>query len=330
MRSIASAFACLLAMSSIVACGPVEIERAAVSRAAVLEADRIVTTDGFALPLKVTPAADGAPLRAVIVALHGFGDYRAGFDAPAAAWAKAGIATWAYDQRGFGETSGRGRWHGVDAMVDDALLALRLVAARHPGVPVYLAGESMGGAVALAAMGALAGRGEEGLLAGAILIAPAVRSRDTIGALGRAGLWLTAHALPWHPLGPTSIDFEPSSDKEMLRRFSADPKVLKGPRTDMIWGLANLMDRAKQAAPKVGTPWLMLLGRNDRLVPQGPTRALLDVLARPAGSALAVYPRGYHMLLRDLDASVPIADAVAWIADKRTPLPSGMGQADQR
>ena len=38
---------------------------------------------------------------------------------------------------------------------------------------------------------------------------------------------------------------------------------------------------------------------------------------------IAVYPKGYHMLLRDLDAAKPQADVLAWIADKTAPLPSG-------
>ena len=70
------------------------------------------------------------------------------FAAPGEAWAARGIATFAYDQRGFGRDAERGIWHGEAAMVDDALAALRLLQRRYPGVPVYLLGESMGGAVA--------------------------------------------------------------------------------------------------------------------------------------------------------------------------------------
>ena len=42
---------------------------------------------------------------------------------------------------------------------------------------------------------------------------------------------------------------------------------------------------------------------------------------------LGVYPRGFHMLLRDLQAEAVLADIVAWMDDASAPLPSG---ADER
>ena len=39
--------------------------------------------------------------QAVILGLHGFGDYRKAWEEPAEIWAKAGITTYSYDQRGF-------------------------------------------------------------------------------------------------------------------------------------------------------------------------------------------------------------------------------------
>src|SRR5260370_15300800 len=68
-----------------------------------LEADRYVAADGTALPLAVWPAAGGRP-KAVILGLHGFGDYRDAFEEPAEVWSKARIVTYSYDQRGFGHS----------------------------------------------------------------------------------------------------------------------------------------------------------------------------------------------------------------------------------
>jgi alpha-beta hydrolase superfamily lysophospholipase len=91
----------------------------------------------------------------------------------------------------------------------------------------------------------------------------------------------------------------------------------------MIWGLVNLMDRAKAAAPRVRTPYLLLYGLNDRIVPQAPMRDVIAHLPRRADSRLAFYPKGYHMLLRDLDGDTLQRDVAQWIADKTAPLPSG-------
>jgi hypothetical protein len=37
----------------------------------------------------------------------------------------------------------------------------------------------------------------------------------------------------------------------------------------------------------------------------------------------ALYPQGYHLLLRDLQAEIPWTDITAWIANQQSSLPSG-------
>jgi pimeloyl-ACP methyl ester carboxylesterase len=65
-----------------------------------------VAADGQVLPLRKWLPDGGA--KAVILALHGFNDYSNAFEGPGEAWAKRGIATYAYDQRGFGAAPERG------------------------------------------------------------------------------------------------------------------------------------------------------------------------------------------------------------------------------
>jgi alpha-beta hydrolase superfamily lysophospholipase len=130
----------------------------------------------------------GEPV-AVVLALHGFDDYSNAFTMPARLWAARGIATYAYDQRGFGQAPGRGRWAGGRRLAADAITALGLLHRRYPDTPVYLLGESMGAAVAV-----LVAAGRTGLapppLAGVILVSPAVWGRQTMSFFERAGLWL--------------------------------------------------------------------------------------------------------------------------------------------
>ena len=64
--------------------------------------DRLVMDDGVGLPLRHWPAE--GKTKAVVLAIHGFNDYSHAFEEPAEDWAKEGIATYAFDQRGFGHT----------------------------------------------------------------------------------------------------------------------------------------------------------------------------------------------------------------------------------
>ena len=158
-----------------------------------LGAHEFVAADGTRLPLRVwLPKGE---VEAVILALHGFNDYSNAFEAPATALAFRGVATYAYDQRGFGEAPLRGRWVGRWQLADDLATASRLLRARYPGVPLYLLGESMGGAVVTVAM-----TGETGASRpqanGVILVAPAVWGRQTMNVFERAALWVAIHILP--------------------------------------------------------------------------------------------------------------------------------------
>jgi acylglycerol lipase len=285
-----------------------------------LTADRFVTADGAALPLRQWLPGDQP--RAVILALHGFNDYSNAFTTPAAALVTEGIAVYAYDQRGFGAAPLHGRWAGDEVMTEDAILAASLLRQRHPQVPIFLLGESMGGAVAiLAATGA-----KRADIDGVILSAPAVWGRQTMNIFERAGLWL-ANLLPAMQLSGRSVPYEvhPSDNIPMLRALGADPLVIKETRTDSLKGLVDLMSAALNAAPHLEIPALLLYGARDDIVPKGALSRFVEALPSRAraGQQVAFYPNGYHMLLRDLHADIVLGDIAAWVAAPRAGLPSG-------
>ncbi|MGQ0675082.1 MAG: alpha/beta fold hydrolase [Rhodospirillales bacterium] len=309
----------LLAVLALAACAPSLQPPGAKVDAERLDADRFVTHDGIELKVKAW-RPQGRP-RAAILALHGFNDYRNFIDESAAHWAAAGIATHAYDQRGFGEAPEPGIWAGAAALVRDAGDMARLMRARDPDLPLFLLGESMGGAVVVLAMA-----GERPPpVDGVILAAPALWGRRHMSGIQSGSLDFLAHAMPWFPVDGRGTGRVPSDNTAMLRRQGADPLVLKYNRIDTVYGLVNLMDEAQQAGPRFSATALILLGGNEQLIPKGPLDQFLKSL--PPGAArrqrLAVYPKGYHMLLRDLNADVARRDVAAWIADRAAPLPSG-------
>jgi alpha-beta hydrolase superfamily lysophospholipase len=302
---------------------PVTVPMGPATVAPHLQDDHVTMADGAELPLRRW-LPDGAP-RAVIVGVHGFNDYSNAFAIPAALWARAGIATYAYDQRGFGAAPHVGRWPGVATMVQDLETTVRLVAARHPGLPMAVAGESMGGAVVLTAAAEHRLDNADGL----VLVAPAVRGRETIGAFGRGALWFFTHTIPWTAGRSEVPTILPSDNIPMLRAFAADPLVIKNTRVDAVWGLMDLMDAALAAAPQVDRPVLALVGGRDDLVPGSASRLLLGRMppAGPEKRRVALYANGHHMLLRDLKGDVVAQDVASWLLSRRTAptaaLPSG-------
>jgi acylglycerol lipase len=277
-----------------------------------LTGEAFTMADGASLPYRLwKPEGD---IKAAIVALHGFNDYARAWEMPAETWAKSGIATYAYDQRGFGRAPRPGIWAGDAALIADLRGAVALVAAKHPGVPVFVAGESMGGAVVMAAHAA----GGLGAAKGAILSAPAVRGRETLSAWSRFWLWALAHTIPGFAPTVEATGIRPSDNIQMLRELGRDPLVIKRTRVDALYGLVGLMDAAFAAAPGFDAPAIFLIGANDNLIPDDAMQAMLDRLppSPPADRTEKTYPAGFHMLLRDLGRAKVQADVADWVLER--------------
>jgi len=286
-----------------------------------LEAGAFLTRDSTRLPLRAwLPPGDAAP-KAMILALHGFNDYSHAFAAPGLYLAMRDIAVVAYDQRGFGNAPHRGLWPGGDVLTRDLADAAGALRTRYPGVPLYLLGDSMGGAVIAVAMAGPEAPAVDGI----VLAAPAVWARSAMPLPHRIALWIGAHTFPWMDVSGRGLNIQASDNIEMLRALGRDPLVIKETRIDTVHGLVDLMDRALAAAPALKVPALLLYGEKDQVIPAPPILRFwraLPAAARPH-QVRALYAGGWHMLLRDLQARVVLDDIAHWITDPRAPLPSG-------
>ena len=295
-----------------------------------------ITRDGLKLPVRRWPTrtqdrqSRTAP-QVIIIGLHGLNDYSNAFSLPASALTKAGLVLYGFDQRGFGASPYRGLWGGVARMTRDVHDFTLLLHERYPQANLYLLGVSMGGAVALNSLRSNSNLGPKPPIAGAILVAPAIWARRTMPLYQPFALWVAAHTVPWLSLSGRGLKVRPSDNIPMLRALGKDPLIIKETRVDVIWGLANLMDAALDAASTVQQPLLILYGEKDDLIPRRPNRALVAALPKLDGQQqrLALYPGSYHMLLRGLDAETILTDIIAWVAKPDlVRLPSGADQRD--
>ncbi len=270
--------------------------------------------DGYRLPLSRWESVGNT--RAVLLALHGLNDYRRSFDNLGRYLARHGVTVVAYDQRGFGDTSGHGLWHGSERLSADLTTMTALLRQQYPGLPLYLLGESMGGAVALASLGSAPLD-----VAGTVLVAPAVWTRRSMPLYQRVALWIAAHTVPARQLTGEGLDLKPSDNIDMLRALGRDERVIKATRVDVLYGVSNLMDTASLAAQDVRGNILFLYGKHDDIIPAEPTCELLERLTDSATTQLTaiVYERGYHMLTRDLQAQVVLEDIAAWLDAQQAP-----------
>jgi acylglycerol lipase len=266
--------------------------------------------DGYRLPMSRWETAGNA--HAVLLSLHGLNDYSHAFDNLGHYLASRGVTVIAYDQRGFGNTEGRGLWHGSDRMSADLATMARLLRKQYSGIPLYLLGESMGGAVVLTTLATTPVDVD-----GAVLAAPAVWSRSTMPYYQRIALWIGAHTFPGKRLTGEGLDIRPSDNTEMLQALAEDDTVIKATRIDVLYGISNLMDRAASVSHNGPGNILLLYGEHDDIIPAEPTCQLFENLSQNKTTRLSavVYQQGYHMLTRDLQAEVVLEDIAAWIED---------------
>ncbi len=314
--------ALLVLLFALSACAPMMIQRAGQPppgfQGARFESGSVVSFDGARLGL-TTWEARTEPW-AVIVAAHGMNDYANAFHIAAPRWAEAGVTTYAYDQRGFGRSPGRGIWAGRDLMTEDLRTVTALARARHPHAIVTVVGESMGGAVAAAAFASETPPAADRL----VLLAPGVWGFKHQPLPYKTALWLAANftaAKVYKPPRWVTDRISPTDNREELIRMGRDRLMIWGARSDTLYGLVRLMSEAARSVGDDHVPTFYLYGANDQIIPR--EAAFKAVRKLKPTDRTAFYRAGHHLLTRDLQGAVVIGDILSFIRDPEAPLPSG-------
>ena len=288
--------------------------------------NRMISFDGAELGLTVWDTDTDPEI--VVVGVHGMNDYANAFHMAAPYWAQHGVKTYAYDQRGFGRSVGRGEWPDEELMREDLRTAVRLARETHPDVTLAVVGISMGGAMAMTAFGS--DRPPEDVDR-VVFSGPGLRGWGSIPVVQRVALWTSVRVRPgWVVRPPRFVKIEPSDNVEMLRRMWSDPLGIRTNKIGQVHGVVSLMENAHRAAPKLpeNVPMLLTYGAKDIVIPERGVRRTAKKL--PSHVRTAYYPNGYHMLLRDLQAELVFDDVLAFLKDPNAPLPSSVAEVPGR
>ncbi|MQX52256.1 alpha/beta fold hydrolase [Alcanivorax sediminis] len=264
--------------------------------------------------------------RAVVLLLHGTMAHSGFYSPMANFFSENGIAVFGLDLRGWGQSQGFGR-NGVIGSYDEYLLDLDSayveVKARYPDLPVYLQGESMGGAIAL-----LSQIEETVEVDGLILNAPAVRPGLSFGPvsspnwLSSMGLWTLAQPGKLFPNMPALYHgglFEHIGiglllkEDENKQRFLEDPHAThKALPFSYFTGLQNAASRIQDRLDQVTAPVLIQQGTRDVLVPVKSSEFTLEHLASE-DKTLLLYEKITHASLHDRRREEIWGDIVNWM-----------------
>ena len=257
-----------------------------------------------------------SPPSAVVVFLHGIASHAGWFAETAADLNRQGVEVYGLDRRGSGRSGGpRGHLDHNERALDDVEQLLRLVAAEHPGVPVFLAASSWAAklAVVYAAQ-------RPAPLAGLLLLGPGLFPRVSLSPWRRivvvAGHLVRPMASLPIPLTPELYTANPPY-RDFIR---ADPLRLLQATRQFFWETARLDRRRRTATARLELPVLLLQGENDEMMDVPATRRWFEGVGGDHHTYRA-YPSAGHTLDFEPDRTRYVSDMLGWLSTMVRPVP---------
>jgi alpha-beta hydrolase superfamily lysophospholipase len=246
--------------------------------------------------------------KAQLVFLHGITSHGGWYTRSCEHLARAGFDVHFLDRRGSGlnidQPGDVDRW---STWIDDVAAYLESL---HGGPPIVLCGISWGGKLAVAV-----GRRHAGLIQALALVCPGLYSPHEPGLLKRTALAAPSPARRQTrrvriPLERPELFSESPQWQEFIAR---DPLTLR----KVTWRFARedrqLTRFAREAAPFLHMPLLLVLAGRDRIVDNARTRAFFNGTGARC-RMLIEYPNAAHTLEFEPDPEPYFADLASWVA----------------
>lgn len=247
------------------------------------------------------------PARAVVAIVPGFNSHSGYFGWTAEQLTAAGLAVYAVDLRGRGQSDGERFYVARFAdYVSDVSALIALAKSREPGLPVFLLGHSAGGVVSC--IYALEHPDQiVGLICASF--AHEVPAPDFALAVFKGLSHLAPHA---HVLRLPNEVF--SRDPAAVAAMNADPLIAHEVQpTQTVAEMVRADERLKREFPLIRMPLLILHGTADQATKPSGSRFFHET-AGSTDKTLRLYEGHAHDLLNDLDRDAVMADIQEWIA----------------
>jgi acylglycerol lipase len=264
-----------------------------------------------------------SPPSAVLVFLHGIASHAGWFGETAADLNRQGVEVYGPDRRGSGRSGGaRGHLDRYERALDDVEQLVRLVAAEHPQVPVFVAASSWAAKLAVVYAARRPGPLSGLLLLGPVLVptvklSPARQVQVVVGHLVRPMACLPIPLTPeLYTANPPYLDF-----------IRADPLRRLEATAQFFWETARLDRQRRRAGAGLTLPLLLLQGEADKMVDVPATRRWFDRL-EVEDKTYRAYAGAGHTLDFEPDRAPYLADLLGWVAARagsRRSRPRGGG-----
>ena len=248
------------------------------------------------------------PPRSVVVIVHGYGDHSSRYADLAVHLMQQGHTVQTYDQRGHGRSEGRRAYIDTfDQYLDDLHAFLASVRRQFEGLPFYLLGQSMGGAIA-----ALYCLEREADFQGLVLCSAALKAHDDMAPLLQKLSSVVGRLLPRLPTITLDLD-----------ALSRDPAVVRRAREDLLYyhgrmpartgsEMLRAMQRINRHLENLTLPLLLIHGTADQITDPAGSIACYE-RARATDKTLGLYPDLYHETFNEPEKEQVIEEITAWL-----------------
>jgi len=249
--------------------------------------------------------------QAVVLYIHGYIEHVARYDAIFPLWNERGVSVVAFDQRGFGQTAlnkehnkGAGERYGKTSskqQLEDISFFVKWTGRRFEGLPLFLAGQSMGGALALGT--AIHQTETAKRLSGVISSSPLLLQAVPAPKIQRLAGGLMSKILPWSSISTEVKAQDLSHDPAVAKAYVEDPLVIE---RGTLRGVSDMLNFGESIVRKDFGSWpaelpvLVVHGTADKVTLHEASQQFVEKITAD-DKTFSPYPGGYHELHNEPD-----------------------------
>lgn len=252
-----------------------------------------------------------APVRAVILLVHGLGEHSGRYDDFARFFTEQGVAVVAPDHLGHGESPGvRAHIGSFDEFIGPLDELREAIGQWYPEAPCFLVGHSMGGLITARYL-----LDRQDWFEGAALSAAALQTATPPSGLTLMIIKLLCLVMP--TAGVMQLDpAEVSRDPDVVQRYIEDPLVHSGKITaGLAHALFKTMDEVSSGSSAIRLPVLLMHGSADAMTTPAGSEAFHDAISSP-DKRLRVYPQLYHEIFNEPERLQVLGELRDWILER--------------
>jgi acylglycerol lipase len=278
--------------------------------------------DGKSLPYQTWPKAEGQHAglqtpRGVLICIHGLSGASLDFWPAGEALPAQGYLVYGVELRGMGNdpvVKDRGDIPHRQRWIADLLEFTRLIKAKHPHLPLYWMGESLGALIAIHSLEAL-GPEQTKLLDGVILTSPVIGFRQELPWWKYYPLRGLIAVLPSKRIMLESLG---DSEVKVTTNTTHKGQMEKTPHyvpefTLRLFGqVEKMIRRSDEAATKFQIPVLMFYTPNDVFTSQAQLEKFFACVDSK-DKEKRFFPKSYHLLLHDVEREEVLTALQTWL-----------------